>query len=54
MNLNKENANFIDFLSTDIGLQIFRENMFSVHLEAGNNFFDKYNTGESTYELFKK
>ena len=33
LGLNKGNENFIDSLSSDIGSQIFRENMLSIHIE---------------------
>ena len=45
--MNRDNSNFIDFLSFDIGSQIFRENMLSIHIETGSIFYDNYNTGES-------
>ena len=32
LNLNKENSDFIDFLSSDTGSQIFKENMLSIHI----------------------
>ena len=51
LGLNKDNENFIDFLSSDIGLQIFRENMFSIYIETGNIFYDNYNTNESIYSF---
>ena len=51
LGLNKDNENFIDFLSSDIGLQIFRENMFSIYIETGNIFYDHYNTNESIYSF---
>ena len=47
LGLNKGNKNFIDFLSSDLGLQIFRENLLSIHIEIGNIFYDNYNTNES-------
>ena len=49
--LNKDNDNFIDFLSLDIGSQILRENMLSIHIETGNIFYDNYNANESTYSF---
>ena len=51
LNLNKENSDFIDFLSSDTGSQIFKENMLSIHIQTGNIFYDNYNTGESIYKL---
>ena len=47
LGLNKDNENFIDFLSSDISSQIFRENMLSIHIEVGNIFYNNYNTNES-------
>ena len=51
LGLNKDNENFIDFLSSDIGLQIFGENMLSIHIETENIFYDNYNTNESIYSF---
>ena len=44
--LNRENSDFIDFLSSDTGSQISRENIILIHMETGNSFYN-YNTGES-------
>ena len=38
LNLSRENSDFIDFLSSDIGSQVLRENMLSSHIESGNIF----------------
>ena len=51
LGLNEDNENFIDFLSSDIGSQIFREIMLSIHIEMGNSFYDNYNTNESVYSF---
>ena len=53
-NLNRDNSDFIDFLSSDIGSQIFRENMLSIHIKTRNIFSDNYNTGESIYNFLLK
>ena len=53
-NLNGDNSDFIDFLSSDIGSQIFRENMLSIHIKTRNIFYDNYNTGESIYNFLLK
>ena len=50
LGLCKDN-NFIDFLPSDIGLQIFRENMFSIHIKMRNILCDNYNTNESIYSF---
>ena len=54
LGLNKDNENFIDFLSSEIGLQIFRENMLSIHIKTRNIFYDNYNTNEPIYSFFVK
>ena len=51
LGLNKDNENFLYFLSSGIGLQIFRENMPSIHIETGNIFSDNYNMIESIYSF---
>ena len=38
LNLNRDDSDFIEFLSSDIISQIFRKNMLSIHIESGNNF----------------
>ena len=39
LGLNEGNIYFIDFLSSDIGVQIFFESS-SIHTKAGNMYFD--------------
>ena len=51
LGLNEDNTFLIDFLSSDIGSQIFRENSLSIHIETGNVYFGGYNTNESIYEI---
>ena len=51
LGLNKDNENFTDFLSSDIGSQIFRKNMLSIHIEMGNIFYDNYYTNEVIYSF---
>ena len=51
LNLNRENSDFVDFLFLDIGSQVFREKMLSIHIETGNILFDNYNTNESIYDF---
>ena len=53
LGLNKD-ENFIDFLPSDIGLQILRENMLSIHIKTGNIFYNNNNTNESIYNFFVK
>ena len=49
--LYKDNESFIDFLPSDTGSQIFRENMLPIHIETRNIFYDNYNTKESIYSF---
>ena len=49
--MNRENSDFVDFLFLDIGSQVFREKMLSIHIETGNILFDNYNTNESIYDF---
>ena len=49
--LNKGNENFADILFSDIGSQILRENMLSIHIETGNIFYENINTSESIYDF---
>ena len=49
LGLNKDNGNFTDFLSLDIGSQILSKNMLSIHVETENIFYDNYNTNKSIY-----
>ena len=51
LGLNKDNENFIDFLSLDIDSQIFRENMLSIHIETGNIFHNTI-TQMNQYTVF--
>ena len=51
LGINKDNENFIDFLSSEIVSQIFREDLLSINIETGNSFYDNYNTNESTYSF---
>ena len=50
-NLNSDNSDFIDLLSSDIGSQILQQNQLSVHIETGNIFFNNYNTVEFIYDF---
>ena len=47
LGLYKDNENFIEFSSLDIGSRIFRKNMLSIHIETGNIFYNNYNTNEA-------
>ena len=54
LNLNRENSDFINFLSLDIGSQIFMENMLWIHIETGIIFCDNYNANEPIYDFLLK
>ena len=51
LGLNKDNENSVDFFPSDTRLQIFRKNMLSIHIKAGNIFYDNYNTIKSMYSF---
>ena len=52
--MNREDSDFIEFLFSDIGSQIFRENLLSIHIEMENIFYDNHNTNESIYDFLLK
>ena len=51
LTLSKDNENFIDVLTSEVGLQILRENILFIHIETGNIFYENYNTNESIYDF---
>ena len=44
-------ANFLDFISSDFGKEILRQNRLSIHIETRNLYYDNMNTGKSIYEF---
>ena len=44
---NQETAFFIEFLMTDLGSQLMKENNLSIHIQTGNLYYNGTNTGES-------
>ena len=48
---NPTNSNFIDFLATDFGSRLMRENKLSIHIETGDLYYKDLNTGESIYSF---
>ena len=51
LNVSKNNENFIDFLFSDIGSQILRENMLSINKETEKIFCENYYANESIYDF---
>ena len=51
LNLSKDNENFIDFLSSEVGSQILKGNMLSILIETRNMFYENFNTNESIYDF---
>ena len=45
------NTNFLDFISSDFGMEIMRQNRLSIHIETGNLYYNNINTGESLCEF---
>ena len=48
---NPANLNFIDFLASDFGSRLMRENRLSIHIETGDLYYKDLNTGESIYSF---
>ena len=44
---NPANSNFIDFLASDFGSRLMRENRLSIHIETGDLYYKDLNIGES-------
>ena len=52
LGFSKDNENFVDFLSSNLGYKILTENKITIQIETGNVYFDKTNTNESFYDFF--
>ena len=48
---NSKTVNFIDFLTSDFGSRIMRENNLFIHIESGNLYYNRINTGEFFYDF---
>ena len=51
INPTKETKFFIEFLMTDFGPQLMKENNLSIHIESGTLYYKGKNTGESIYDF---
>ena len=51
LGLSKDNENFVDFISSDLGYKILTENKITIYIETGNIYLDKTNTNESLYDF---
>ena len=49
--LNNSNAEFLDFLSSDIGRNLMITNKLKIHIETGQIFHDNQITGESIFNF---
>ena len=47
----QETAFFIDFLRTDFGSRLMKENNLSIHIETGNLYYNGSNKGQSIYNF---
>ena len=47
------NEYFIDFLLSEFAFRIMEEDKLKIHIESGDIYFDKYNTGESLFDFLK-
>ena len=48
---NEETTFFIDFLMTDFGSRLMKENNLSIHVDTGDLYYNGVNTGESIYNF---
>ena len=53
LKLGDGNEYFIDFLLSEFAFRIMEENKMKIHIESGDIYFDKYNTGESLFDFLK-
>ena len=51
--LNNSNAEFLDFLSSDIGRNLMITNKLKIHIETGQIFHDNQITGESIFNFLR-
>ena len=49
--LDEENKNFIDFIASEIGEEIFLQNKLSIHFETGNIYYENLKTNKSIYDF---
>ena len=52
--LSADSIEFLEFLQSDFGLEIFIENKLKIHIETGNIFFNNLDTSESIYGFFQQ
>ena len=52
--LSTDSIEFLEFLQSDFGLEIFIENKLKIHIETGNIFFNNLDTSESIYGFFQQ
>ena len=53
LKLGDGNEYFIDFLLSEFAFRIMEEDKLKIHIESGDIYFDKYNTGESLFDFLK-
>ena len=52
LDLDEKNKNFIDFIASEIGEEIFLQSKLSVYLKTGNVYCENLNINESIYDFF--
>ena len=52
--MDEKNKNFIDFIASEIGEEIFLQNKLSIHTETGNIYHKNLNTNESIYDFLQQ
>ena len=53
LQLEKGNEGFIEFLVSEFCTRIMKEEKLKIHIESGDIYFDKFNTGETIYDFLK-
>ena len=51
--LNKGNEEFLEYLASKYGRDVFQKNKLKIHLESGEIYLDNINTGESIYNFLR-
>ena len=52
LDLDDKNKNFIDFIASEIGEEIFLQSKLSIYLKTGNVYCENLNINESIYDFF--
>ena len=51
LGLNRDNRKLIDFICSEEGEKMMQDYSVSIHVEAGDAFYNNFNTNESFYDF---